>query len=96
MAALSKAEIHEKLKDLREWSHAGKAIHRKFTFKSFMPAIGFVNQIAEAAEKAGHHPDMTIRYSVVEVSLSTHSEGGVTDRDFELARQIDAIADAGS
>lgn len=92
MPALSKTEINEKLKEMLGWSHAGKAIHKKFMFKSFMPAIAFVNKIAEAAEKAGHHPDMTINYSVVNISLSTHSESGVTDKDFQLARQIDAIS----
>lgn len=92
MPALSKVEIQQKLKAMRDWSQAGKAIQRKFTFKSFMPAIGFVNRIADAAEKAGHHPDITINYSVVGISLSTHSEGGVTEKDFELAKQIDEIA----
>ncbi len=94
MSALSKDEIHERLKKMPGWSHAGKAIHRKFTFKSFTPAIGFVNKIAEAAEEAQHHPDITINYSIVTISLSTHSEGGVTEKDFELAQQIDAIAEA--
>lgn len=77
---------------MREWSHAGKALHKKFTFKSFMPAISFVDKIAEAAEKAAHHPDITINYNVVSISLSTHSEGGVTEKDFELASQLDQIA----
>lgn len=92
MAALSKTEIQEKLKTLRDWSHAGKALHKKYTFKSFMPAISFVNKIAEVAEKAGHHPDITINYRVVSIALSTHSEAGVTEKDFELAKQIDQIA----
>lgn len=92
MAALNKMALHARLKRVRDWSHAGKAIHRKYTFKSFMLAIDFVNKIAEAAEKAGHHPDITINYNTVTISLSTHSEGGVTDRDFALARQIDEIA----
>jgi 4a-hydroxytetrahydrobiopterin dehydratase len=96
VAALSKAEIQQKLKAMHDWSHQGKSIHKRYTFKSFMPAIGFVNQIAEAAEKAAHHPDMTINYNVVSVALSTHSEGGVTEKDFELARQIDQIAGAAS
>ncbi len=91
MAALSKAEIQQKLTAMRDWSHAGKAIHKKFTLKSFMPAIGFVNKIAETAEKAEHHPDITVNYNAVTISLSTHSEGGVTEKDFELARQIDQI-----
>ncbi len=91
MAALSKAEIQERLKGMPGWSQAGKALQKKFTLKSFMAGIGFVNRIAEAAEKAGHHPDITINYNVVGISLSTHSEGGVTDKDFDLARQIDAL-----
>lgn len=92
MSALSKVEIQEKLKTMPHWSHVGKSIVKKFTFKSFVPAIAFVNKIAEAAEKAGHHPDITINYSVVGISLSTHSEGGTTEKDFSLARQIDQIA----
>lgn len=92
MAALGKILIHEKLKESAGWSHAGKALHRKYTFKSFMDAIGFVNRIAQAAEKAGHHPDITINYNVVSIALSTHSEGGVTEKDFELAKEIDGLA----
>ncbi|HET7841368.1 MAG TPA: 4a-hydroxytetrahydrobiopterin dehydratase [Terriglobia bacterium] len=92
MAALSKPEIQQKLKGMRDWSHQGKSIHKRYTFKSFMPAIGFVNRIAEAAEQAGHHPDITINYNVVSIALSTHSEGGVTQKDFDLAGQIDQIA----
>ena len=95
MAALSNAEIQEKLKSLPEWSFAGNAIHKKFTFQSFMPAIAFVNKIAEAAERANHHPDITVNYSQVSLSLSTHSEGGVTQKDFQLASTIDKIYAAG-
>ncbi len=93
MSALSKVEVQEKLKGMEGWSHAGKALHKKFTFKSFMPAIGFVNRIAEVAEKAGHHPDITINYNLVSISLSTHSEGGVTEKDFQLAKEIDGLRD---
>jgi 4a-hydroxytetrahydrobiopterin dehydratase len=74
-----------------EWSLSGNAIHKKFTFKSFMPAIAFVNKIAEAAEQSNHHPDITINYSVVGISLSTHSESGVTEKDFRLAEAIDKL-----
>lgn len=93
MAALSKNEIQEKLRDMRGWSHVGKSIQKRYTLKSFVPAIGLVNKIAEVAEKAGHHPDITINYNVVSISLSTHSEGGVTQKDFDLARQIDELAE---
>jgi 4a-hydroxytetrahydrobiopterin dehydratase len=91
MAAMSKEEIRKTLKSMPEWSLAGNAIHKKFAFKSFMPAIAFVNKIAEAAEQANHHPDITINYSQVGISLSTHSEAGVTQRDFQLAEAIDKI-----
>lgn len=94
MSALSKAEIQQKLKEMHDWSHQGKSIHKRYTFKSFMPAMDFVGKVAAAAEEAGHHPDITINYNVVGISLSTHSEGGVTDKDFDLARQIDQIAGA--
>ena len=93
MSALSKVEIQQKLKDTIGWSHAGKALHKKFTFKSFMAAIGFVNRIAEAAEKASHHPDIAVNYNLVTLSLSTHSEGGVTEKDFQLAKEIDGLVD---
>jgi 4a-hydroxytetrahydrobiopterin dehydratase len=96
MAALSRGEIRQTLKKMPEWSLAGNAIHRKFTLKSFMPAIAFVNKIAEAAEQANHHPDITINYSQVSISLSTHSESGVTQKDFQLAEAIDKIYSAGS
>ena len=96
MAALSKNEIQQKLKDMQGWLQQGKAIHKRYTLKSFMPAMGLVNKIAEAAEKAQHHPDITINYNVVGVSLSTHSEGGVTQKDFDLAQQIDKMAETHS
>jgi 4a-hydroxytetrahydrobiopterin dehydratase len=93
VAALSKVEIHEKLKDMRGWAHQGKAIQKRYTLKSFAPAMGLVNKIAELAEKEQHHPDITINYNVVGISLSTHSEGGVTQKDFNLAQQIDNLAE---
>lgn len=94
MPALNDAEIRNQLNRHPGWSHSENAIHKKFTFESFMAGIAFVNQIAEAAEKAQHHPDITINYNVISISLSTHSAGGVTAKDFDLAGQIDAIAKA--
>jgi 4a-hydroxytetrahydrobiopterin dehydratase len=91
VAALSKDEIHQRLKKTEGWSHQGKALHKKYTFPSFPAGIQFVNKIAEAAESAGHHPDITINYSVVSISLATHSEGGVTEKDFNMADTIDQI-----
>jgi 4a-hydroxytetrahydrobiopterin dehydratase len=91
MAALSEDAIHQGLTKLQGWSYQGKELHKKYTFKSFMPGIEFVNKIANAAESAGHHPDITINYNVVGISLSTHSEGGVTNKDFDLAGKIDLL-----
>jgi len=95
MATLSKTEIGERLKNMPEWSLVGSAIYRKFSFKSFLPAIAFVNKIAEAAEQDNHHLDITINYNQVGISLSTHSESGVTQKDFHLAEAIDRIYGAG-
>jgi len=92
VAALSKVEIQQKLKEMQGWSHMGKSLHKKYTLKSFMPAINLVNKIAAVAEKEQHHPDITINYNILAISLSTHSEGGVTQKDFDLARQIDQLA----
>ena len=91
MAALSNEAIQQGLAKMQGWSYEGKDLHKKFIFQSFMPGIEFVNNIAQAAESAGHHPDITINYNVVGISLSTHSEGGVTNKDFDLARLIDCI-----
>ncbi len=94
MPPLSQEAIQEKLATLQGWSYRGKDLRKKYTFKSFLPGIEFVDQIAQAAESAGHHPDITIKYNVVAISLSTHSEGGVTEKDFDLANKIDQIHSA--
>jgi 4a-hydroxytetrahydrobiopterin dehydratase len=94
MAALSSEAIHQNLAKMQGWSYQGKELHKKYTFKSFLPGIEFVNQIAQAAESAGHHPDITINYNVVGIGLSTHSEGGITQKDFDLASKIDQIRSA--
>jgi len=91
MAALSNDAIRQRLGKMQGWSYQGNDLQKKYTFKSFLPGIEFVNQIAQAAENAGHHPDITINYNVVGISLSTHSEGGVTEKDFDLAGKIDQI-----
>jgi 4a-hydroxytetrahydrobiopterin dehydratase len=91
MAALSNEVIQRELVKMQGWFFDGKNLQKKFTFKSFLPGIEFVNQIAQAAETAGHHPDITINYNVVGIYLSTHSEGGVTGKDFDLAGRIDQL-----
>jgi 4a-hydroxytetrahydrobiopterin dehydratase len=91
MAALSNDAIQQRLAKMQGWSYHGADLQKKFAFKSFLPGIEFVDKIAQIAESAGHHPDITINYNVVGISLSTHSEGGVTEKDFDLAGKIDQI-----
>ena len=80
--------------DLPEWSVEGEVITRQFTFAGFPEAIAFVVRLGFAAEAADHHPDLLINYKRVKVSYSTHSEGGLTDKDFEGARAASALAAA--
>ena len=89
---LTPEEINKNLSGLPGWSLSGNAIQNQYVFDSFLPAIAFVNRVAPLAEEADHHPDITIHYRRVTMSLSTHSEGGLTPKDFELARKIDEVA----
>ena len=91
MAQLSEVEVQARLAQLTGWEWVGDEIVRQYTFKDFMEAIGFVNVLADLAEAADHHPDILIHgYKRVRLTLSTHSEGGLTERDFDLAAKIDA------
>jgi 4a-hydroxytetrahydrobiopterin dehydratase len=87
---LSDAEIAAQLARLPGWSRQGDAIARQYTFKDFVEAMQFVHRVADLAEAADHHPDILIRYRRVTLTLSTHSAGGLTEKDFRLAGQIDA------
>jgi 4a-hydroxytetrahydrobiopterin dehydratase len=91
MPRLSEDEITRALETLPDWRRQGEALVRDFTFKNFRQAMAFVNQVAELAEAQRHHPDITIRYNRVQLTLSTHEAGGITERDLELARRIDAL-----
>ena len=92
MPALSPNEADERLKGLSGWQRQGDEIRKDFEFKDFKAAMAFVNQVADEAEAIDHHPDISISYNRVTMSLSTHSEGGLTDKDFTLAPKIDAAA----
>ena len=92
MALLSKPEIDEQLKSLNGWTLDGKAIRKQFTFKGFPEAVAFVNRLVPDAERADHHPDITINYRRVTLSWSTHDEGGLTAKDVEGARMADRHA----
>ena len=92
MALLSDVEIEERLGGLLEWKRAGSAIHRTFECGDFVGSVKFVERIVGPAEEMGHHPDLEIAWDKVLVKLSTHSEGGLTAADFELAAKIDALS----
>ena len=87
---LTEKEIVEKLKGLPGWKRKSQEISRFYTFSGFIPAMAFVNHVADLAERMDHHPDILIQYKKVALTLSTHSAGGLTTLDFELARKIDA------
>ena len=90
--ALTKKEVLEVLPDQWHYLTANKSISRDFEMKNFLGAVAFVNAIAPLAEKADHHPDLMIHdYKNVEVLLSTHSEGGVTKKDIDLATKINDL-----
>ena len=79
------------MKSIRGWKLAGDEISKTYKHKDFARAMGFVNSVALMAEKANHHPDIDIRWNIVKLSLSTHSEGGLTEKDFSLAKQIESL-----
>ena len=90
---LSSAEIKQELKRVPEWDHEKKQIERTFEFDDFTQAIDFVNAVAEIAEEEEHHPDIDLRYNKVRLVLSTHSKGGLTARDFDVAERIDTLSE---
>jgi 4a-hydroxytetrahydrobiopterin dehydratase len=91
MAILTAKQTKVALKSVPLWAKRSGAIRRTFVFKGFMGSIGFVNRVAVKAEKCDHHPDINVRWNKVTLALSTHSEGGITEKDFSLARQCDKI-----
>jgi 4a-hydroxytetrahydrobiopterin dehydratase len=91
MSKLTAAQIKAGLLSVPEWAEHGSTIRRTCQFRDFRAAIDFVNIVARLAEAAGHHPDVDIRWNKVTLTLTTHDAGGLTDKDFELAREIDRI-----
>lgn len=88
---LSENEILSGLKGLKGWSRSGSEIRKTYELVDFVHAMGFVNSVALLAEKANHHPDIDIRWNKVTLVLSTHSVGGLTANDFNLAKAIDGL-----
>ena len=87
------AEITTNMQYLKGWSLASDSIEKEINFDTFMRAINFVNRVAEIAEAMEHHPDIIINYDKVHLSLTTHDEGGLSDIDFKVAREIDKITE---
>jgi 4a-hydroxytetrahydrobiopterin dehydratase len=94
MARLSDQEIEERLAGLDGWKREGDAIGRTFELDDFKGSVEFVNRLTPEAEDMNHHPDLSISWNEVAVTITTHSEGGLTENDFELARRIATLAPA--
>lgn len=92
MELLSDEEIGSRLGELEGWERSGDAIRKSFDRGDFVGSVEFVKALVGPAEEMNHHPDLKISWSEVEVSLSTHSAGGLTANDFELAKRIDSLA----
>jgi 4a-hydroxytetrahydrobiopterin dehydratase len=91
MPALHSKEIKLHLQAVPDWSKRAQTIFRTFKFEGFLKGIDFVDRIAAKAQKMNHHPDIDLRFDQVTLTLSTHDEGGITEKDFSLARQCDEV-----
>ena len=90
-AKLSADQIQQQLITLPQWKHMGDSIVRTYELPSFPAALAFTSTVGHLAEAADHHPDILIQYKKVTLTLSTHSAGGLTEKDFSLAAQVDAL-----
>jgi len=92
MAKLTAAEIEDQLKALPGWEYKDDSIRKLFRFKTFMDGIRFIDQIAEIAETADHHPDINLNYTRITFICTTHVAHAVTEKDFKLAGEIETLA----
>jgi 4a-hydroxytetrahydrobiopterin dehydratase len=92
MSKLSRADAETRLRELKGWALEGDAIRKQYTFGSFREAVSFLVRLAFEAEEADHHPDILINYKRVTLTWSTHSEGGLTEKDFAGAKAADRIS----
>jgi 4a-hydroxytetrahydrobiopterin dehydratase len=92
MGTLTSDEARRRLQDLPGWTLEGNAIRKQFVFRDFPEAVAFVQRLVPGAEEADHHPDVFINYKRVTLTYSTHSEGGLTTKDFEGARMAERVS----
>ncbi|MGN6380361.1 MAG: 4a-hydroxytetrahydrobiopterin dehydratase [Gaiellales bacterium] len=92
MAVLSDSELERALSSLAGWAVADGALHKRYEFPDFASALAYANRVGEAAEHANHHPDLLVTWGAVEVSWVNHAEGGISERDVEMARRSDELA----
>jgi 4a-hydroxytetrahydrobiopterin dehydratase len=92
MPLLGDEEIEAQLGELEGWRREGGAIAKEFELDDFAGSVGFINRLTPIAEEMNHHPDLAVSWNKVTVTITTHSEGGLTGNDFELAKSIDPLA----
>jgi 4a-hydroxytetrahydrobiopterin dehydratase len=93
MSVLSDEDVQAKLGELDDdWEKYGNSLRREFTFDDFSGSVDFVNRLTPVANEMNHHPDLFISWNLVRVSLISHSEHGITEKDFELAKKLDGLA----
>ncbi len=88
---LTAAKIEKNLADVRDWTVSNEKLIKRFTFKNFNEALAFINRIGAIAETQDHHPDILFGWGYVEIFITTHDAGGITQRDFKLARAIETL-----
>ncbi|MFZ1054438.1 MAG: 4a-hydroxytetrahydrobiopterin dehydratase [Opitutaceae bacterium] len=88
---MSPKQVRARMEAVPRWARRTRVIQRQFQFAGFSEAMDFVNRIAKTAEKADHHPDIDIRWNKVTLALTTHSEGGLTEKDFSMASEADRV-----
>ncbi|WP_028962191.1 4a-hydroxytetrahydrobiopterin dehydratase [Sulfobacillus thermosulfidooxidans] len=89
---LSQEQVAQELQHMTGWQWIGDAIRKEFIFRDFTQSVAFVDRMVEPANTMDHHPDVDIRYNRVQVTLTTHDQGGVTEKDLQLAKQLDALS----
>ena len=92
MELLPDSEIDSRLAELDGWERRGATIAKTFELADFVGSIGFIDRVVEPAEEMGHHPDLSVSWNKVRVSITTHAAGGLTANDFELAKRIEGVA----